>query len=402
MKNDLVKKELADSREELQKASEELRKLKDLTDEEINSLTAERDDSNEEKLAFQLEYEGNKEKLSWVREQLSKIQDEYKQLAEHRDEITDQLVIERDNASDERYRARICCEEIKTQILVIEGKIAETRTQCTQLKDDTNNRSNGLAAERDRHKDDIHRFNSEYEETTKMLKQLKTKIPGVETSTFKHANGTTKDVSNQKPLKTNNDSGIEIDFDVMTQEIKDQVDIFVDKKLNNLGMKTSMEIHTMHKNDDGGQIFEIRGNINNTRERNIVIHGCDETNEGDQASIKKLFSIMEMDTGPTIVHRLGAKKKDGVRPIRIVMESESQKTKFMSNLWKLKYADSAIKKIRVTDDYTWEERQEIRRWVTMAEERNKREEEGKNGNTNYKWKVRGTPKYGMRIVQIRI
>ena len=48
-----MKKELVDSREELQKATEKLRKLKDLADEEINSLIAERDDSNEEKLAYE-------------------------------------------------------------------------------------------------------------------------------------------------------------------------------------------------------------------------------------------------------------------------------------------------------------------------------------------------------------
>ena len=93
-------------------------------------------------------------------------------------------------------------------------------------------------------------------------------------------------------------------------------------------------------------------------------------------------------------------KEDRARPIKIVMESKSHKAEFMSNLWKLKYANSVNKKIRVTDDYTWEEREEIRRWVTMAEERNKRDNEGIT--TNYKWKVRGTPKCGMRIVQIRI
>ena len=102
VKNESMKKELIDSREELQKAAEKLRKLKDLADDEINSLIAERDDSNEEKLAYELEYEDNKEKLRTVKEQLSNIENEYLQLAKHRDESTDLLVIERDNASDER------------------------------------------------------------------------------------------------------------------------------------------------------------------------------------------------------------------------------------------------------------------------------------------------------------
>ena len=123
----------------------------------------------------------------------------------------------------------------------------------------------------------------------------------------------------------------------------------------------------------------------------MVIHGLDEENEDDDESIKKLFSIVEMDAGQTTSHRLGVRRKDGVRPIRIFMESKGKKAELMSNLWKLKYAENAFKKIRVTDDHTWQERREIRRWVSMAEERNKNE--GRNGNTNLMWKVRGTPRW---------
>ena len=107
-----------------------------------------------------------------------------------------------------------------------------------------------------------------------------------------------------------------------------------------------------------------------------------------------------MDTGPANAHRLGVKKEDRARPIKIVMESKSHKAEFMSKLWKLKHADPTHKKARVTDDYTWEERQEIRRWVKIAKDRNERD--NKEGITNHAWKVRGTPKSGMRIVQIRV
>ena len=106
------------------------------------------------------------------------------------------------------------------------------------------------------------------------------------------------------------------------------------------------------------------------------------------------------NTGPTIAHRLGEKRKDQPRPMKIVMESKNHKAEFMSKLWKLKHADNAYKKIRVTDDHTWEERQEIRRWVKIAKEKNERDNE--EGITNHAWKVRGTPKSGMRIVQIRV
>ena len=119
--------------------------------------------------------------------------------------------------------------------------------------------------------------------------------------------------------------------------------------------------------------------------------------------VKNLFDIVEMEhTGPTIMHRLGSKKEDRLRPMKIVMKSKSEKSEFLSKLWKLKDANIVYKRIRVTEDYTWEERQEIRRWVNMANERNENENNENEGKTNYAWKVRGTPKTGMRIVKIRV
>ena len=398
VKNDSMKEELANSREQLQKAKEELQKLKDLTDEEIDSLTAERDDSNEDKFTYQQEYEGNKEKLKSVKEELSKIQEAYRQLAEHRDEITDQLVIERDNASDERYRARIRCDEVKTKILEIEGQVAETRAQYNKLKDETDAVNNTLITDCDRYKDDVRNYNNEYEANTKLLDDLRKEMCGNEQPTY--AKVTTRNLSNFSTLQNSNDSGIEIDLDAMTRDIKNQVDNIVDMKLSKLGIKQSKGVSTMRRNDIGENIAGGHSRENETRELNIIIHGLDENNEGDEVSIKKLFTIMEMDTGPTIAYRLGAKREDRGRPIKIVMKTKSNKAEFMSKLWKLKYADCFDGKIRVTDDFTWEERCEIRRWVTMAEERNRTGNE--ETTTKYKWKVRGTPRCGIRIVQIRV
>ena len=55
VKNKSEEKKLVDARKELQKATEELRNLKELADEEISSLTSERDDSNDDIIAFELE-----------------------------------------------------------------------------------------------------------------------------------------------------------------------------------------------------------------------------------------------------------------------------------------------------------------------------------------------------------
>ena len=136
----------------------------------------------------------------------------------------------------------------------------------------------------------------------------------------------------------------------------------------------------------------------NTRDLNIIVHGVDEDERGDDIFLKELFAIMEMDTGPRIGHRLGKRNEDRARPIKIVMVSKTHKDEFMSKLWKLKYAGPVHNKARITDDHTWEERMEIRRWVKMAEEKNEKDNVGMK---NFVWKVRGSPKSGLRIVQIR-
>ena len=112
------------------------------------------------------------------------------------------------------------------------------------------------------------------------------------------------------------------------------------------------------------------------RSSSIVVHGIDENKEvDDRVYTEKLFSIMEMDhTSPTLAHRLGSMKVDSPRPLKVTMKTKNIKAEFMSKLWKLRYADTAYKKIRVTDDYTYEEREEIRRWVHMANQRTKRKQ----------------------------
>ena len=71
----------------------------------------------------------------------------------------------------------------------------------------------------------------------------------------------------------------------------------------------------------------------------------------------------------------------------------------MSKLWSLKYAAVEYKKIRmeykkiqVTDEYTFEEREDIRRWVKIAKTKAITENNDNMGTMKYAWKVRGNPK----------
>ena len=75
------------------------------------------------------------------------------------------------------------------------------------------------------------------------------------------------------------------------------------------------------------------------------------------------------------------------------MAKSGDKDTIMSRLGNLKNAEEIYRKVSVRDDYTSEERGLIKEWVTKAEKKNKEE------NTQA-WKVRGTPKNGLRLVKI--
>ena len=50
------------------------------------------------------------------------------------------------------------------------------------------------------------------------------------------------------------------------------------------------------------------------------------------------------------------KKLNNPRPVKLTMETKGNKDEFMSKLGRLKYAETEYKKLRVTDDYIFEER----------------------------------------------
>ena len=164
--------------------------------------------------------------------------------------------------------------------------------------------------------------------------------------------------------------------------------------------KSSREFtETVYTNKD-----EINDSTNTTtrlsdgRELNMIIHRLKEDGTAPQSTlvIKELFEALEMKHDLTIpADRLGAKSQNKIRPIRVRMESFERKQEFMSSLWKLKHGPDKFKRISVTDDYTQEERQEIKRWVNEAKERTQAED-------GYVWKVRGSPRSELRLIKMRI
>ena len=137
------------------------------------------------------------------------------------------------------------------------------------------------------------------------------------------------------------------------------------------------------------------------RMNNIIIHGIKEGVAGenqdpkafDENFIKAFLDAIDVDVAPKQIMRIGSKSADKKRPVKVILNNADDKEKIMSNLRKLKDADDNIRGISVREDYTQEERKLIQ---TMHEEA-KRKNEADNVTH---WKVRGTPKNGLRVVRI--
>ena len=75
------------------------------------------------------------------------------------------------------------------------------------------------------------------------------------------------------------------------------------------------------------------------------------------------------------------------------MSCTDDKESIMANLKKLKNADAVFHSLSIREDYMIKERELVSKYVREAKQKNEAE------NTT-EWKVRGTPKNGLRLVRI--
>ena len=136
------------------------------------------------------------------------------------------------------------------------------------------------------------------------------------------------------------------------------------------------------------------------RINNIVIYGISEETDPDTSLkvkdtnfVKSFLEAIEANVEPKAIIRLGNENAEKKRPVKLIMKTAEDKEQVMKNLNKLKNADTALRGISVRDDYTLEERKLIR---AMNEEAKKRNEAEKVTH----WKVRGTPKNGLKVVKV--
>ena len=122
-------------------------------------------------------------------------------------------------------------------------------------------------------------------------------------------------------------------------------------------------------------------------------HNDDKIRKNDEGYVHDLLLRLGVSSMPVNIIRLGKRNESERRPLKVVMPNKAVKIKIMSNLGKLKGSEREFGKISITDDYTASEREQIRKFSQLAKEKTETTE-GKL------FKVRGTPKNGLCVVEI--
>ena len=133
------------------------------------------------------------------------------------------------------------------------------------------------------------------------------------------------------------------------------------------------------------------------RQNNIIIHGKKEASpqsadnsgsEEDSLFVREM--LKELCIGAVTaksMERIGNKNSEKIRPLKVTFNNESDKAKVFGNLKNLK-GKSNYNGISIKEDFTISERSIIREYVQRANEKNEKEA----GDSEYVWRVRGSPK----------
>ena len=138
------------------------------------------------------------------------------------------------------------------------------------------------------------------------------------------------------------------------------------------------------------------------RAHNLIIFGSveKEEDEAEQAKqdlmmVYKLLAIIGAFTKINDTDRIGARKDDRIRPIKVVLNAEKERDAVLKNMYKYKNANKVYGKLSVREDCTLEQRNKRRLLLDEAIRRNNEDD-----STIGYWKV-GTLKTGWRLRQYR-
>ena len=349
-----------------------------------------------------------------------------KKLIADKDYIIDDLVLERDQISDDEYAQRVKYETAQKQLADTTGKIRDLEHERASLKKEIQDLNddviNSLVAERDEIGELRRKERKQLAEATgkiqdleheraylkkencdlraKLMNEQENRSHSTATKIFGNENATpdTAHTDNESHLKICNsadstDSGIGMQS--LTQLIDDRIGIMIHAKLKDHDSKARDGPHENIISQTSKYALEqCTTNLDTDRKRNIIVHGLKEDGISDEHQIKEIFTSTTTQHAPMSICRLGPKKANKIRPIMLRMQSLSEKEEFMSKLWMLKNVRMKFKNLSITNDYTLDERKMIKECVAEANRRNT------TGTKGYLWKVRGTPKEGLRIIKI--
>ena len=278
----------------------------------------------------------------------------------------------------------------------INGKNKTLSQQVDLLREHENNLSNLL------------------EEREQTIEETQTKLNEVENATDKNSGNTMPSLSNDLQKWMNERfTKIEENIDqLISKKLTDNVKMVeaAGAKINDVIDQNKSYAKSLKKNLEASNLESLMKTTKNNeliqekeRERrsaNLIIYGIDEVSdnqsdskEHDRSFINSFLDTIGITHHPKQIIRLGKPNENNKRPVKLVMDNSAHKDSIMSRLGNLKNAEEIYRNVSVRHDYTIEERDLIKEWVKKAEEKNKEED-------TQAWKVRGTPKNGLRLVKI--
>ena len=187
------------------------------------------------------------------------------------------------------------------------------------------------------------------------------------------------------------------------EEVKVSVQSVVSKNKESITNATSYA-STLSKNLDRKLVGDVITAARNTekvqeierqkREQNFIVYGAVLNNESEVEFINGFLNTIGVAAKPKLILKIG-KEDNRPQPLKIIMETTEDKDQVMSRLVNLKNAENKYRAISVRDDHTYEERQIIKEWNEKAKALNESET-----SSNYEFKLRGSPKNGLRIIRI--
>ena len=94
-----------------------------------------------------------------------------------------------------------------------------------------------------------------------------------------------------------------------------------------------------------------------------------------------MLQTIDVQCTPRKLYRLGRKEPNKIRPIKLIMSEKKEKHEIID---KFRLKSRNYKNIFIREDYSSQERDEIRRYVEQAKHRNANE-------TEVRWYVKGCP-----------